>query len=417
MGRVGLKTPDRGPWGQRVRVACIALLCLPLCLLTRPVAAQMPAAGEGDPGPEPALVRIFSEVENNRLDLALEQTEGLLRKYPNFRLGHLIKGDLLLARSRPLSTFGQIPAGGADASEKLADLREEAIARLRGYRSKPPANQVPRYLLQFRADQKYAVVVDTQRSRIYLYANEDGRPRFVTDYYFTQGKLGAEKVKEGDRKTPIGVYHVTGSLPRAKIGDFYGIGAYPINYPNEWDRRQGRNGHGIWLHGTPSDTFSRPPKASDGCMVLANPDLDALGRNLQLGLTPVIVSPTVEWESVEDWQRDRNEFSRVLELWRTDWESRDTQRFISHYARDFQSADQNLAQFAQQKKRVNESKEWIKITLSNVGILRNPGREEVMVVTFDQDYRSNNLNQVSRKRQYWVKENGDWKIIYEGAYQ
>lgn len=45
----------------------------------------------------------------------------------------------------------------------------------------------------------------------------------------------------------------------------------------------GRNGYGIWLHGTPSDTFSRPPRTSDGCVVLANTDLDEIARRLQVG--------------------------------------------------------------------------------------------------------------------------------------
>jgi hypothetical protein len=44
-----------------------------------------------------------------------------------------------------------------------------------------------------------------------------------------------------------------------------------------------------------------------------------------------------------------------------------------------------------------------------------PGKEEVVVVTFDQDYRSNNLNNQMKKRQYWLREDGKWKIIYEGS--
>jgi murein L,D-transpeptidase YafK len=63
-------------------------------------------------------------------------------------------------------------------------------------------------------------------------------------------------------------------MPQDKLTDFYGSGAFPINYPNEWDRIRGRNGYGIWLHGTPRDTYSRPPRASDGCIVLSNEDLD-----------------------------------------------------------------------------------------------------------------------------------------------
>lgn len=378
-----------------------------------PANRPSPSATFSDSGPEPQLSRIFTEIENNRLDIALEQTEALLKQYPNFRLAHLIKGDLLLARSTPLSTFGNANNAPAD---KLSDLREEVIARLKAYRSRSTtADYVPRYLLQLQPDQKHAIVVDTQKARLYLYQNDNGRPRFVADYYISHGKLGADKRQEGDKKTPTGVYHVTSSLPPQKLTDFYGSGAFPINYPNEWDKRQGRNGHGIWLHGTPSDTFSRPPKASDGCVVLSNVDLNALAKNVQIGLTPVIISNSVEWLSFDDWQAERSALNKKIDEWRSDWESKDVNRYLKNYSKKFQTKDQNLEQFADQKRKVNSGKEWIKVKLSNVSMFRNPGKEELVVVTFEQDYQSNNLSNQMKKRQYWIREDGTWKIVFEGA--
>ncbi len=366
-----------------------------------------------DSGPEPQLSRILVEIENNQLDKALQLTENLLQQYPKFRLAHLIKGDLLLARSMPLATFGNATNAPSD---KLDDLREEVIARLKAYRSRDTtAKYVPRYLLQMQPDQKHAIVIDTQKARLYLYQNDNGRPRFVADYYVSHGKLGSDKRSEGDKKTPTGVYHVTDSLPAKKLGDLYGTGAFPINYPNEWDRRQGRKGHGIWLHGTPSDTFSRPPKASDGCVVLSNTDLDALSKNLQIGLTPVIISNSVEWLSFDDWQSERSALNKKIEEWRADWESRDVERYLKHYSPKFQSKEANFEQFASQKRKVNAGKSWVKVKLSNLSMFRNPGAEELVVTTFEQDYQSNNLNNQMKKRQYWIREDGQWKIVYEGA--
>ncbi|NJA88901.1 L,D-transpeptidase family protein [Rhodocyclus tenuis] len=380
-----------------------------------PVAQAATPSSASDAGPEAQLTRILADIEANRLDDAAKKTDALLSQYPNFRLAHLIKGDLLLARSKPIQTFG---AASNAPKDRLDDLRDEAIVRLKAYRDKPQTRYVPRYLLQMQADQKFAIVVDTAKSRLYLYQNDianGGRPRFVADYYITHGKLGTEKTREGDKKTPIGVYHVTSSLPAQRIGDLYGIGAYPLDYPNEWDRRQGRSGHGIWLHGTPSNTYSRPPKASDGCVVLTNADLTALSKNLQIGLTPVIISNSIEWLSLDDWQAERTALTRAIEEWRTDWESRDINRYLSHYSKRFQAGNQSLEQFAQQKRQVNAGKEWIKVRLLNPSIFRNPGKEEFVVVTFDQDYRSNNLSNEMRKRQYWIREDGAWKIIYEGS--
>lgn len=366
-----------------------------------------------DSGPEPQLARIFSLIETNKLDVALDETESLLKAYPNFRLANLIKGDLLLARTRALTVFGQ--GGGPGSRDKVADLRDEALARLHAYQTKPPANYVPRYLLQLRPDEKFAVVVDTQKSRLYLYQNDHGTPRFVADYYVTHGKLGTDKVKEGDQRTPIGVYHVTASLPRQKLADLYGSGAFPLNYPNEWDKRMGRNGHGIWLHGTPSNTFSRPPKASDGCVVLANQDLDAVAKNLQVGLTPVIISNSIEWLSLDDWQAERKSLLGMIDEWRHDWESRDVERYASHYSQKFNSDGQGLQAWIAQKQKVNAGKTWITVATNNISMFRNPGKEDYVVVTFEQDYKSSNLSGTMTKRQYWIKEDGRWKIIFEGA--
>lgn len=362
--------------------------------------------------PEAALERIFSEIEANRLGTALEYTEALIRHYPKFRLAYLIKGDLLLARTRPLSGFGAMDNA---PTERVQDLREEAIARLRGLHARPPADSVPRYLLYMRNEQRYAIVIDTGKSRLYLYRNDNGYPRLEADFYVSQGRLGAEKFAEGDKRTPIGAYYITSFLPDEKLPDLYGSGAFPLNYPNEWDKRRGRGGSGIWLHGTPSDTFSRPPKASDGCVVLTNADFDRIGKMVQVGLTPVIISGEVEWRSLADWQKEREEFHRSIEAWRADWESMDMDRYLSHYSPSFRSNGQNFDAFARQKRAVNRDKQWIKVRLDGLSAFRSPGLEDLVVVTFDQNYESNNLSNTMKKRQYWQKEDGLWKIIYEGA--
>ena len=341
----------------------------------------------------------------------MQRIDRLLQAHPNFRLAHLIKGDLLLARAHPLSDMGAAPKAPAD---RIQDLRAEALARLRAWRDKPDAGKLPRYLLQMPAEQEYALVVDINRARLYVYANDQGRPKFVTDYYISSGKLGAQKVREGDMKTPVGVYHVTSSLPVKKLSDFYGSGAFPINYPNAWDQRLGRDGHGIWLHGTPSNTYSRPPRASDGCVVLSNADLDAVARHLQVGLTPVVISDQVEWVSPEAWNAERQDFLRQLEQWRSDWESLDTERYLQNYSRKFSAAGQDYTAFAGAKRQVNSGKQWVKVALNRVSAFRNPGRDDLVTVTFDQEYRSNNLSNVMKKRQYWSREGGRWRIVYEG---
>jgi murein L,D-transpeptidase YafK len=283
-------------------------------------------------------------------------------------------------------------------------------------RSRPSDDRLPRYVLQLHPGQKHVLVVDSRRSRLYVFGNDQGRPRLVADFYVSLGKNGVEKTREGDQKTPIGVYHVTGNLPRSKLTDFYGAGAFPINYPNEWDRRRGRNGHGIWLHGVPADLYSRPPRASDGCLVFANPDLESIGRYVQVGTTPVIIADEIEWSDAASVDAERRSLNAALEQWRADWQSRDTERYLGHYSQRFGAGGgQDYAAWAAHKRAVNAAKSWIKLELSRVAMFRYPREGDFVVATFEQNYRSSTLSNTMRKRQYWIKEEGRWKILYEGA--
>ena len=376
-------------------------------------AAACHSAGAAGATPEQRLSTVFQAIEANQSDLALSRIDSLIHDYPNFRLAYLVRGDLLLARSRPLETFGNVAK--TVPAEKIADLREEALARLHAQQHRPNDDRVPRAVLQLNPQQRYVLLVDSRRSRLFVFENVDGRPRYVADYYVTLGKNGMEKTREGDQKTPIGVYYVTANLPRQRLKDFYGSGAFPISYPNEWDRRMGRNGHGIWLHGTPSAMYSRPPRASDGCIVLSNPDLLSVGNHLQVGLTPVIIADEIEWADPASVEAERNSLAAAFEQWRVDWESRDTDRYLQHYSGNFSAGGENLAAWKAHKRIVNAGKKWVKVRVSKVSMFRYPRERDFVVVTFEQDYRSNSLSNVMRKRQYWVKESGQWKILYEGA--
>jgi murein L,D-transpeptidase YafK len=359
---------------------------------------------------EQLLARSLQAVSDNRLDVALNEVDSLLRIHPNFKLAQLVKGDLLLARSRSISEFGDAPNA---PRELVQDLREEAQVRLHRAQQQQPV-AVPRYLWQLSSKQRHVVVVDTSKSTLYLYENVNGEPRYVTDFYISMGKKGADKIVEGDQKTPLGVYFVDSYIPQKKLADLYGSGAYPISYPNEWDKRQGRNGHGIWVHGTPSDTYSRPPRASNGCVVLSNADLQRLGRNIEVGTTPVIITNGIDWLSASD-SLERETLLRSIEQWRNDWESRDTEKYLSHYADDFNTGKTALTDFAAHKRLVNDGKTWIKVKVENLSLFPYPTQQDLVVVDFEQAYDSNNLTNRMHKRQYWQKRDGRWQIVYEGA--
>ncbi len=361
--------------------------------------------------PEEMLVKALIEISENRISSALDQIESLLSVSPNFRLAQLIKGDLLLARSRPIDTVG----AGAPSANQATDLRAEAKARLARYAFQPSAELAPKYILELPQSQKYALVLDSSKSTLFVFENKDNSLHYVADYYMSVGKNGTDKKREGDKRTPLGVYHVTSKLTPEKLTDFYGAGAFPINYPNEWDQLRGRNGYGIWLHGTPFDTYSRPPRASDGCVVLANEDMQELDQYVVPGVTPVIIAENIEWSSPEETVQLRRTIAASLEQWRRDWESGSTDVYLQHYSGRFSANGTDLEQWSARKRRVNAAKSWIKVDVSELSIFLYPGDSSLAVVDFKQDYASSNLANGMHKRQYWIREGDRWKILYEGA--
>lgn len=360
---------------------------------------------------EELLVKSLLEVTQGKVQQALDTTEELLSKAPNFKLAHLVRGDLLMARAQQINTFGN---SASRSPEAVKDFQNEARLRLEHYMAQQKPRGLPEPLWQVDPSHRHIVVVDADKSRLYLYRNEDGKPIYVTDYYVTLGKNGADKFVEGDKRTPIGVYFAGSKLTR-ELPDFYGGMAYPLNYPNEWDKHLGKTGHGIWLHGTASDTYSRAPLASDGCLVMANPELKTLEPILKSGRTLIVIANNLKWLETNQVAAQKASLARALETWRQDWESQNTEQYLSHYSNAFFSESTDYNGWAEHKRRVQASKPKVEIKLSNVSMLRYPNsKQEMAVVNFEQSFKSNYLDNRIRKRQYWVLENNNWKIKYEG---
>lgn len=363
------------------------------------------------PNPDALLIEVYKNISTNNLKNAQLKIDELIEAYPHFQLAHLIRGDLLLMHTQAVNNFGV--AANAPA-ERLKDFREEARVRFKAIREKPDPDLIPSSILQLRDDQKQILIVDARRSRLYLYENIAGTPRLVMDFYVSQGKLGVNKLKEGDQRTPVGVYYITSHLTGTKLPDFYGPGALPINYPNEWDKVNGRSGSGIWLHGVSSEIFSRPPMASDGCVVLANSDFLNIAAAVEIGRTPIIISERVEFVNRKKWGSDRQAASKLIEDWRLDLESMNQNRLLANYSRNFKTlqGDDINAWFLKQR-QLTDGIHDISVRLRDITQFRYPGKDEMIVSTFTQESIIGKSKTNIRKRQYWIKEPSRWRIIYE----
>ena len=98
-----------------------------------------------------------------------------------------------------------------------------------------------------------------------------------------------DKWKEGDGKTPIGVYTLKYKIDDNKLDDFYGPLAYPTNYPNLYDSYLGKGGHGIWIHGFPKNNPNRKFNTK-GCIALPNNELVKLSKTIDYQNSILIIS-------------------------------------------------------------------------------------------------------------------------------
>ena len=314
-------------------VTLIAVAVLPwnATALNRPEVNLLPKASVlASTKTEDLIVKSLMQISSGQIDSALATLDQVIAATPNFKLAHLVKGDLLMARGLQFQGFGS----PNPSSEDVAGYRDEARKRIERYLDKDSNNLIPEPIWQLDRSQPYIFVVDADKSRLFVYRNENGTPQYNADFYVTIGKNGSEKKYAGDKRTPLGVYFTSTKLTQ-KLADMYGDAAYPLSYPNEWDRREGKTGSGIWLHGTPHDTFSRAPQSSDGCVVLSNQDLNTLTPILQQGNVPVIVSKGMEWLKPNQTPKDKQALLERVETWRRDWESQETEVYLNHYAKSF----------------------------------------------------------------------------------
>jgi L,D-transpeptidase YnhG len=368
-----------------------------------------------DGSAESRLIEIYKLIGLGHLAQALKKAERLAMDIPNFQLAQLVYGDLLSARSRPLSVMGDVPAALATktAGATLQELRDESQKRLKALRERPPKDAIPSQFLTLSQRSRHAIAVDALRSRLYLFENTSAGLHLLADYYISVGKAGISKAAEGDQRTPLGVYYISSNLDPKSLKDFYGSGALPLNYPNILDAKRGNTGSGIWLHGTPPKQFSRAPQATDGCVVLSNPDLENILRTVEVRTTPVVIAQQLQWIAPQAALTDSKQFENVLTAWRSAKASGDVAKTLSYYTADFLSNGKTLDQWTSKLKAEIGQVGGRNIQLKDLSMLRWNDSAETMVVTFGEVVDGTRTGWT--KRQYWIRQNKQWKIFFEGV--
>jgi len=223
------------------------------------------------------------------------------------------------------------------------------------------------------------------------------------------GKNQGDKFKEGDKKTPIGVYRLEKKL--TSLDQFYGPLAYVTNYPNTLDKTRGKDGSGIWIHGLPLD--GKRESATKGCIAINNEKLKNLEKSFDYKKARLIIDET-KTNSVT-----LEEISQLLSslfAWKNAWKYDDIKTYLSFYNKDFKHSNgKELKSFTKYKKRIFKQKQKKTIKFSNISIIPYPGLDDrkIFLIEFDELYSSDRTHFKGLKEIYVTISDKKFSILTE----
>lgn len=368
--------------------------------------------------PEALLRRIFQSLESGQRALALEQAHSLVLRHPNFQLAQLVYADLLnIELPRPVDPMGLERDGSPALMRRAQELVTETLRRIQHPPLQALRGKVPKGIHLPTDEHRYVAAVDASRSRIYWFANRPGpdgtaQLELMHHSYVSVGVNGMGKFREGDGKTPLGVYFIQRQLPGAKLPDLFGVGALTLNYPNAIDVMRNKTGSGIWLHGSPSVQYSRSPLATDGCVVLPNIDMQRLLDLPGIGMTPILIARELEWVDPKSGSTLPAGFSSTLQDWLSRRGQGNAQALAGFYSPRFEREDLGLDHWWPILSREYGDARRVP-ALSPVSMLSWHDEEAIVVATLSAAPRGNGQRN-GLVRTYWRLEGDQWKIVYEG---
>ena len=275
---------------------------------------------------------------------------------------------------------------------------------------------VPAYVLQLPESVAEVLIADTKTATLHRFGRTASGIAKIDQRYMSIGENGVGKKRAWDRKTPLGIYFITEQLDISNLDDKYGIAAYPLDYPNAWDRYKHRTGDGIWLHGVDRNGLTRPPRDTDGCLALPNHELLSLADGLKPLITPVIVARELIWSTPDELENIRMELRMALETWRQSLQESDLLTYLSLYSDEFRHRGMGKATWSSYRLGAFDARDIESVKLDDVLLIADPEEPGLYLSRFTQEFVTDGSTVRTTKRLYWLRQEDDsWQIVAEGA--
>jgi len=277
----------------------------------------------------------------------------------------------------------------------------------------PPEGMLPDTLLSLTSEtghfSQYAFLVDKKARTLTVWRNEGGTVKLVSSWPTDIGQKDGDKLVEGDKRTPEGVYFFQTTMDGKKVNyNEYGNRIFTLDYPNYFDRLEKKTGTGIWFHAIPDSKSLL--RGSRGCVVVRNQVIEQLSQYIELKRTPMVISNSVEYVDTKTWQELRGRYQSWLEEWRKSWTGKDIESYLAQYSDRFMSNGMNKNKWRDYKKGLAGRYSFIEVSLKDVQIF-NQGPK--IVLRFLQSYKSDQKEDYGSKILYALKTGDKYEIIGE----
>jgi murein L,D-transpeptidase YafK len=270
------------------------------------------------------------------------------------------------------------------------------------------------YILELPETVTTVLIAETETATLHRYTRSGDKLELSASVYMSVGENGAGKERAWDRRTPLGIYFVNDRLDTTRLHDKYGAMAFPLDYPNAWDKVLERTGDGIWLHGVDPNGGRRPALDTDGCLALPNEDLNALEAHIQLLVTPVIITRKLREVAVDDLQAVRASLMQSLQTWATSYRDGDWQAYLSLYAKEFEFHGLDKERWSAYRVRAAATRPLKDYAIDQVLMLADPEEENLYLSRFRQTLVDERGSIVTTKRLYWRRDDdGLFRIVAE----
>ncbi|WP_299983535.1 murein L,D-transpeptidase family protein [Desulfobacula sp.] len=249
-------------------------------------------------------------------------------------------------------------------------------------------------------------MVEKKSQTLFLYTSGANDLSVQFQVPCSTGEAFGIKQKAGDKKTPEGIYFLKDEYEDKYLSPIYGEKAFPTDYPNFIDKRAGKNGSAIWIHGTNKEL---KPMDSNGCIALENFNIIKLSDYVTLNSTPVIMVDKIDKIDRATLIKQEKNIILMLTQWMKAIEKGSYHDYLSFYSSEYLPDISWWEQWLEIRKLADNLGSSLMVKRDRTGIYYH---NHIFVVLFDYFLTfENNQTLVGQRKLFLENQNSSYKIM------